>query len=188
MSGSGSVLAETLSNPTTCHAQLIPTTGGSPIWCDTTGQFNQLALSPDGTLLAASTGPGAVPYVTSATDIYKNGTLVAAVAGWAPGWIDNGHLLVNNCVSCGSGASCYTGATIYDSAGTKLSAVVPPELRSLQAVTATSVYEPCLNELVSTANGTVLWSSGDNLLGCTAAIAGSQVVFVSGSLVLTQPY
>jgi len=192
MSGSGTVLAEMLASPTTCHAQLIPTTGGAPIWCDTTGQFSRFALSPDGTLLAASIGtPGSgADTPPGPTNIYEDGSLVTTVAGWAPGWIDNAHLLVNNYTASNP---VYTGATIYDSAGTKLSTVVPPELLSLQPVTVTSVYTSCPNEIVSTANGAVLWSSGNKnqaltSFGCNSAIAGSQVVFVSGSLVLTQPY
>ena len=191
MSGSGTVLAEMLADPTACYGQVIPTTGGAPIWCDTTGKFIQLVLSPDGTLLAASTG--STPDSSSdtppgPTNIYKNGTLVTTVAGWAAGWIDNGHLLVNNYTPS---SPVYIDATIYDSAGTKLSEVMPPEMLSLQPMTATSVFDSC--EIVSTANGAVLWSSGDKsqavtIYTCNGAIAGSEVVFVSGSLVLTQPY
>jgi hypothetical protein len=204
LSGSGTMLAEVIQNQNgTCTSQLIAVSGGASIWCDTTGQFTQLALSPDGTRLAASTAPSLNPFLTpsneSNTNFYLNGTLVGAVPGWAPGWIDNGHLLVNNYVqgNIDSGYDGYTGATIYDPSGNKLSSLVPPEMLSMLPVSATSVYSPALNAMISTSNGSVLWMSGDaiNPTDTTlpfpqvvSAVAGSQVVFVSGSLVLTQPY
>jgi hypothetical protein len=186
MSESGTVLAETLAYATTCNSQVIPTGGGPPIWC---GNADVLHLSPDGTLLAVPVASNIA--IESTTNIYKNGSLVATVPGLASGWIDNDHLLVNNYVcrdrSC---YALYVGASIYDGAGAKLTTIGSPEMKSIQPVTTISVYGPDVNEVVSTADGAVLWSSGDGLAvsGGAGAIAGSQVVFISGSLVLTQPY
>ena len=193
MSGSGTVIAETLWDPTTCHSQLIPTSGGSPIWCDPNGQFGALRLSPDGTLLSVVDSTNTPPLFAT-TNTYKDGALVATITGAAPGWIDNDHLLVNNYV-CSTGMGCfpkYVSASIYDGGGTQLATIPAPEMSILQPVTTTSVYSPELNEIVSTVDGTVMWRSGDSLHGFYnvggGAVAGSLVIFASGSQVLVQSH
>jgi len=93
LSGSGTVLAQLPSNAPGCEAAAVAVTGGAPIWCDTTGADN-VQLSPDGTLVAASTSPYSAPNPT--TSIYKNGVLTTTVPGWIVGWLDNARFLADN--------------------------------------------------------------------------------------------
>jgi hypothetical protein len=73
--------------------QVAAVAGGPAIWSSSLQNlFGSILLSPDGTLIAVTTGT--LP--SSAVTIYKNGQQVAAVAGMGIGWIDNGRLLVNN--------------------------------------------------------------------------------------------
>jgi hypothetical protein len=203
LSASGTELAAAggLLTATGCaNAQVIATSAGPPLWCDATGQIQQMQLSPDGTQLAASTAPigaGGYPYPNQPsnegnTNLYNLPTLVSAVPGWAVGWIDDNHVLVNNYTAYNqdTGNDGYLGVTIYDASGNKVSAPTLPEIRMLQPVSATSVYSPQLNTIFSTTNGALLWTSGDSSLGAygLGAVAGSEVVFVSGNLVLAQPF
>jgi len=89
-----------------------------------------------------------------------------------------------------------TGAEIYGPTGTLLASPRIPELRSIQVVSSDVVYVSSLspvvsvsglNEMISLTTGAVTWASG-NLTTGLGAVAGSEAVFPSGNLVLTQPY
>jgi hypothetical protein len=141
-------------------------------------------ISPDGTLIAASTdlSPAA------STNIYKNGTLVTAVPGWAVGWLDNGRLLAITYINQELAAK-YDKSVIYDSLGNVLGTPSLPEMHPIQVATPDTLYSPRLNEIVSLTTGAATWASGNPAKTLvTGAISGSQVVFPSGSLVLAQPY
>jgi hypothetical protein len=68
----------------------------------------------------------------------------------------------------------------------------------LQVATSDSIYSPETNTIMSLIMGATLWASAD--ASCTGynmacgvdigagAVTGSQVIFSSGALVLTQPY
>jgi hypothetical protein len=145
-------------------------------------------LSPDGTLVAVASyslenDSGTQPMSAS---IYQNGTLLTSLSGWPVGWLDNGRLLINDYATGGSGYD-YQGAKIYGPTGTLLATPPIPELRSIQVVTSDLVYVPSLNQILSLSTGARTWASGDPSSG-VGAVAGSEVVFVSGSLVLTQPH
>jgi hypothetical protein len=180
LSGSGAVLGETFSPNSGCVDDAIPTTGGGPIWCNTTSNVQAVRLSPDGTLIAASTVLGS----SSTTNLYKNGVLATAVPGWAVGWLDNGRLLVNTY----SNSVNYAGSVIYDPLGNALGAVSLPDMQAIDVVTGTSVYSPELNTIVSLTTGATTWISGNSSATRTGAVSGLQVIFASGSLVLAQPH
>lgn len=92
-----------------------------------------------------------------------------------------------NAISRPGGVPVYTGSAIYSSSGIKLAAPPLPELQSLQALSSDSVYDPSSNTIYSTTTGAATWTTASSSTG-RGAIAGSNVVFASGSEVLIQPY
>jgi hypothetical protein len=191
LSGSGTVTGETVCTYTSlpCTQQVGPTTGGSLIWSvSAPDRYEGVKLSPDGTLIAVSLAP----YSTSSTtNIYQNGLLVTTVPGYAIGWIDNNQLLVNNYqIVQGTNHTPllkYLSASIYSSAGSLISSPTLPELYLIQPITSSSIYAPSLNQILSLPSGTVTYSSTVPLTGAAAA-AGPYVIFVSGSLIVTDTY
>jgi hypothetical protein len=187
LSGSGTtigqVLANTNNSPLTYSRQAVPATGGAAIWTDTGLSF-PVNLSPDGTLIAASNGSQTTG---AATNIYKNGLLATAVNGVAVGWIDNNQLLVNNYASIHPNPNVYTNASIYSASGTLSSSPTLSELLTIQPVTSSSIYSPTLNTIFSLPSGNTLYSSGTPVTG-PAAVAGSYVVFASGSRIVVDTH
>jgi hypothetical protein len=194
LSGSGTVTGQSVCAYTAapCTLQAAPTTGGSATWSiSTSSTFNVIdgiKLSPDGTLIAVSLAPYSN---TSTTNIYQNGLLVTTVPGYAIGWIDNNQLLVNNYHLVQPKGfppyPVYSNASIYSAAGTLVSSPTLPELYVIQPITSSSIYAPSYNEILSLPSGTVTYSSTVPLRG-PAAVAGPYVVFVSGSLIVTDTY
>ena len=191
MSGSGTIVAQVFDPPTpACSAQVIRISDGAPILCDTTMTIKSMALSPDGTLAAAS------PVISSSmtTSIYKNGILVATVPGGVAGWLDNTRLVVTKYTDVVGDpllGPIAAGTTIYDSLGKILGTLPISELPFSQVITANSVYLPESNTIMSLTTGGVSWATGNpSDYGGIGAISGSQVVFWSGSgnLVLAQPF
>jgi len=185
LSGSGAYLAESLVglSPPPCFAQEVPVTGGAPLWCDVTGTLDQVQLSPDGTLVAASTN-----YFTPSahSTIYSSGKSVASVNGWVVGWLSDDTFLVNTFTYEDMGLAFYAASQIYNSSGSLQSSPKLPQLSSMQVVSATSIYAPQYNSIYSTASGAVNWTSG-SASGSIGAVAGSEVVFTSGNYVLAEP-
>ena len=189
LSASGTTLGEVLyaSSLPSFSRQSIAITGGAPTWSDTSHitQTEPVHLSPDGTLVAVSSGsPDSNSGGAITTNIYQNGTIVTSLSGWAVGWLDNSRLLVNN---YSTNQPVYLGANIYGPTGTQLASPPIPELRSIQLVTSDLVYAPSINQILSLTTGAPTWVSGDATVGL-GAVAGSEVVFLSGNLVLAQPY
>jgi hypothetical protein len=166
-------------------------TGGPVLWSDTIPITNASAgcsgvppvrLSPDGTEVAVSNNKSA----SSSTNIYSNGTLATAVTGWVVDWLNDSDILMNSYTPIINGIT-YSGSTIYDSSGNKVAARPLPELQSLQIVSADSVYDPGSNKIYSTTTGLATWTSASPSTG-VGAVAGSNVVFASGTNVVAQPY
>jgi len=189
LSGSGTALGQVLSTSTgTCSRQVTAVTGGPVLWSDTFLPASScvgvpIRLSPDGTKVAVSDNKSA----TSGTNVYSNGALVTAVPGWVVGWLDDSRILVNNYTLSRFDIVTYTDTTIYSSSGTKLGAPPLPELQSLQIVSAGSVYDPVSNVMYSTTTGMATWTGASPSTG-VGAVAGSNVVFASGSQVLVQSF
>jgi hypothetical protein len=197
LSGSGTLLGQNLgvwnatTGPWTDTRQVSPTTGGAILWSDSQLSANgyegsdDIRLSPDGTLFAVSSG--ALTSIAT-TSIYKNGVLVKTVTGSSVGWIDNNQLLVNS--YNGSGLhiiDLYSGASIYDATGTLSSSPTLPEIDQMQSINSTSFYDPSKNEIFSLPSGNILYSSTTPLTGA-AAVAGSYVVFASGSRIVVDTH
>jgi hypothetical protein len=180
LSGSGTVLGENYASSSPgCNNEVISTTGSTPIWCATNPAFQGVQLSPDGTLIAASTSRDS----SGSANIYKNAVLASAVPGWAVGWLDNTRLLATTVDSKGN----YTGAVIYGPTGSVIAKPPIPQIYSMNVVTPESIYSPELNIIVSLTSGATAWMSG-NTARQLGAVTGSQVIFASGSRVLVQPY
>jgi hypothetical protein len=184
LSADGTVLAAPLANTSGCSAEALDLTSSAILWCGTATAYGRVLLSPDGTLVASSVvATSAQP--TPGSNIYKNGALVGAVPALAVGWLDNSRLLANH---YDPGPATYNGmATIYDSLGNSESTFALPEFVHLEPLTADTFYAANTNAVVSSTNGATVWTSGDVSSG-TGAVAGTQVIFVSGTAVLAQPY
>jgi len=192
LSGSGTMLGQIISPLSGPYSrQVTAARGGSIVWSDTsppgyTAQAGTVQVSPDGTLIAATNYE--LVDNNNTTNIYKNGTLVTAVPGFLVGWIDNSQVLVNTYGYLGhSDYISYMGATIYSSAGAKLATPPLPELKSIQPVTSDTVYSPEYNVIYSVTLGAPTWTSPYSFTG-HGAVAGSYVVFQSGSEVVVDNY
>jgi hypothetical protein len=175
----------------TLTRQVTAITGGPVIWSDTQQSGESplsapILLSPDGTLVAAY-APSS-PNPPSATNIFKNGTLVTAVPGVAVGWIDNNRILVNQYVISASGLgprSIYDGCIIYSSTGVQLATPSLPELKSIQTVNSDSVYDPSHNAIYSLTTGQPTWTASFPSSG-VGAVSGAYVVYESGHSVVVE--
>jgi hypothetical protein len=179
LSGSGT----TTGLVTSSGSQVGPTTGGAPVWSVNT-QNDGINLSPDGTLIAVSTGYSTYTKDATTTNIYTNGMLTTAVTGLAVGWIDNNQLLVNNYPPGYKAPATYSNATIYSATGSPIAATVPlPELLTFQPVNSSAIYSPTLNTIFALPSGNTLYTSSTPANG-QGAVVGSNVVFTSGSRIV----
>jgi hypothetical protein len=203
LSASGTVTAQTFADASGgCGSEVIATTGGTPVWCSPTVQ-QQLMLSPDGTEQSSQSNPTPYPLRTNlwdantTTSIFHNGMVTGAVSGAAVGWVDGSRLLVNTYVPVKPSGNKYTGAGLYDPTGRLLASAPIPELHSIQPLTGDTVYSPDKNIILSLTQGQLSWASANPASATdaaavarrsgTGAAAGSEVVFVSGTLILAQP-
>ena len=188
LSGDGTTLGtiSTLGNTSTAQALLVQT--GAPVLTTTAGNWGApLRLSPDGTLAAFTNSPPQMFGVTPATNVFQNGTLTTSLSGWSAGWLDDSRLLVNETHADGSGGYSYIAAHIYGPTGTLLGSPPLPEVDSFQVVSADLIYAPGPNQILSVSSGTAAWQSADATSGL-GALTSTEVVFVSGPLLLAQPY
>jgi hypothetical protein len=189
LSGSGGTLGQVLlSLPGSGYTREVTGISGSPtVWTDS-GNSTPIDLSPDGTLIAVGNVLPPSAGSNLATNIFKNGSLVAAVSGYGEGWIDNGRLLVGNYVQNGKEPTIFTGSTIYDATGATLASVPPtlPPISNPIFPTSDSVYDANTNAIYSLTTGLATWQGpvpqiGNQRLG---AVAGSAVVYESGHQVI----
>jgi hypothetical protein len=173
--------------------QVAPVAGNPAIWSSSSQNlFGSILLSPDGTLIAVTTG--SLP--SSAVTIYKNGQQVAAVNGVGVGWIDNARLLVNNYGDQGtSDIPSYTGCTIYSPTGTALASPPLPQLMAIQPVSPDTVFAPAQSAIYSLTTGQPTWTNpytpdSGNIHGggWIGAVAGPYVVFELEGRVIAVSY
>lgn len=186
--------------------QVTPISGSPIVWSDNppSGVYDgttPILLSPDGTLIAVSTGDYSS---TSTTSIYKNGVLAATVNGFAVGWIDNNRVLVDTFGPLGTHVyPPYLGAVIYDATGTQLTTLtalpqLPPAGQSLPLSTtaffpvdSNSIYSPYTYTIYSLTTGAATWTEPLPHPGTTtvpysgaSAVSGNYIVFTSGAHIL----
>jgi len=168
--------------------QVTASSGGPTLWSDTIVSLADpflpsvwaapILLSADDTLIAVWTPAGN----SGGTNIYLNNVLATAVPGGAVSWLPNNDILQD--LSNGEAPLTYA---IYDSGGIKQSASpLSVDLGRVQALTADSVYDPGTNSIYSLTTGSVTWRSTNQSTG-VGAVAGSNVVFATGSVVVMQP-
>jgi hypothetical protein len=206
LSGSGTVLGQVAfssggTTPSYYTQEAGPLTGGSAIFSST---FNAAAtespappirISPEGTLIATSQSISPVQLGTTplpGTNLLQNGVLVTAFSGLPVGWLDDSRLVVSNYARVGLNSE-YTGCTIYGANGSPTggTCAIPVESMQLQPVTSDLIYVPTTNQVISVSTGSIGWTSGDpdtRPFATGAAVAGSQVIFVSGTNVLAQSF
>ena len=190
----GKVLYDTSPSPLDpVYDREVTPIGGSPLlWSDTIRRPAncflcgvadlRVLLSPDGTSIAVS---NATRVSHAATNLYENGALVGAVAGWAVGWIDDNRLLVN--VYNNDIPYTYLNASIVSATGQALPTPALSEIHVLQRVTPDAIYSPDRNSVLSVTTGAVLWSSPNSSKGIGAVAAG-RAIFASGPHVRAEPY
>jgi len=186
---SGATIGRVLENSGTTATRVVTaTTGGPSIWTDSLSSaqnpiYIPIQLSPDGTLVAV---PNQMPGPATTTTIYKDGALVTAIPGWPAGWIDNGRLLVINYT--GGSHPGYSGSTIYDGTGTVVTQLPSlPELWQIQPVASDTIFSYWgVDAIYSVTTGATVWSSPNS--SGAGAVAGSYVVYTSGSQVLMDTY
>jgi hypothetical protein len=180
VSGSGSTVAAVAGSAVTIN----PAAGGSAIYSGTGGV---VWLSPDGTHAAIEGTNLAEGFDASAiaTNLINNGSLAIGISGgYASGWLDDGHVLINNYVVMGTAPVKYTGVSLYDPTGKLLGMSSLPEIKVFQPLTADTLYSPALNSIYSVSTGTASWTTPDSTLG-VGGVAGGNVIFASGAQVLS---
>jgi hypothetical protein len=121
------------------------------------------------------------------TNIYRNGTLINAVVGLPVAWLDNDRLLVSKYTVAPPQQPTYAGALVYDTTGATLATLASlPEIRDAQVVSATVIYSPKLNKAYSVVTGAPTWTTPETS-SSMGAVAGSQVVFATGTQVFIKP-
>jgi hypothetical protein len=198
LSSGGSVLGELFQTNDPCVAQAVSVGGGNTLWCDSlaSSEVAQLALSPDGTLVAASTPlstdiGGQLPTVS----IYLNGALTTSLQGYGVVWLDNQHLLVDTYAYGNESLSYFVSANLYSPTGQLISTTNLPGINVLQPIPPASgsapstLYSPTNNAIYSVSSGAELWSSGSLpnpfVLG---AVSGADVIFPAGNLIVAEPH
>jgi hypothetical protein len=197
LSGSGQVLGKlvsTYSDRWAYRREATPVGGGAEPWSDTVAGGSgrtetedvTLHLSPSGARIAASDGSD---FRSGGTYLIENGSLVSAVQGGPLGWIDEDRLLLNRYIPRRFTVPVYTTSVIVSPTGQVLHSVVLPEIRSFQTVDTNSIYSPRRNQIISLADGRILWSSPNTSPSRDqGAVTGTHVVFAWGSTVRMEPY
>ena len=188
LSGSGTTLGQVESNT----LQVTPISGSPTIWSiQDQAQDASLRLSPDGTLIAVTTGLESGGQSTATVTVYQNGQQIATLAGVGVGWIDNGRLLVDQFTQNSSG-TWHSSCSIFGPTGALLTTTAFCGLHSIQPVTSDTVYVPDLNTIYSLTTGEATWTSPyppDSITGnYIGAVSGPYVVFESEGRIIAVKY
>lgn len=162
LSGSGAVLGQNIVTPGmggsfSYTQEAAPATGGSAIFSSTgtiaSGYAPPIRISPDGTLIAASTDQFQTP--NAQTNIVQNGAALTSVTGIPAGWIDDGHLLVDIYAPNPANVQniVYSGCSVDSPSGQSTGSCNLPEVRVFQTVTSDTIYSPNLAEILSVSSG-----------------------------------
>jgi len=146
-------------------------------------------LSPDGTLIGGAAASKTTGYETQ---IYKNGTLVAAVPGLEEGWINDDEMLVCDYELIGVTDPSFecVGSTIYSATGETI-ANSPITLlgENLQFPTAGTVYDQTGNAIASLTTGNPIWQgSKPPDPPAYGVVCGPYICYVSGHQLVIYPY
>jgi len=122
---------------------------------------------------------------TTTSNLFDGPSLTGSLYGWAAGWVDESHLLVNRYAS----ENHYLNCTVVDTAGQVVSTPAFPEIRELQRIGPNTIYARNLNLIVNVLSGETLWSSAAPPVsyGQVGAVSGQEVFFTSGTTVRVEP-
>lgn len=195
LSGSGKIFS--IDNP----LQVMGISGTPVIWSESNppNQTPPPALSPDGTFFSVVTNLNSSFSPTS--NFYQNGALVGAVPGYAAGWIDDGHVFVQNWTTSGMGPI-FTNIGIYSPNGTELTsypANTIPAINNPQFLPGNLVFgfgpppdsAISIPSIFSLTDGSLVWQAppvASNLSDGASAVSGSNVVVQVGHQVVVYPY
>jgi hypothetical protein len=145
-----------------------------------------IRLSDDDTLIAVSNSKDN----NASTNIYLNDVLATTVPGWAVGWLPANSILVNLYTPDPEMPFQfdYAGSASYTAVGLKQHApsLDLGESGTIQVTGADSVFNPGTNAIYSLATGMLEWEATGARFG--GAVAGTSIVFASGTQVVAQPY
>jgi hypothetical protein len=180
--------------------QIMGISGTPVIWsgppsCSTSADCSPSVLSPDGTFFSVVSQNDLAPFAPT-SNIYQNGTLVGAVDGNATGWIDDGHLFVQNYAGLGP---TFTGIGIYNPSGTQLTsypANTIPAINYPQFLAGNLVLNPAAPPAIYSLNdGSLVWAapqgagSGNNVAasvwpecGCAGRPPGPALPVLDGPI------
>ena len=175
--------------------QVVPAAGGAVIWSENSpNDTTNVLLSPDGSTFAVSDSQS-LP--TASASIFTGSQIITAVPGVGIGWIDSDRFLTNLFVGQGRANPVYSGSAIYDKTGAPLSNPALPQLSNasllpqapinLLPVSSNSIYSPRFNTIYSLTTGSPIWTSPLPTTG-VGAVAGNNVIFASGSRIVTSTY
>ncbi|HKY36841.1 MAG TPA: hypothetical protein VJN18_12925 [Polyangiaceae bacterium] len=171
---------------TTGGAQTVVDLAGNVSFTRSGGADTKLALSPDGSRVAAPSGTPNVAATT--TNIYENGTLIDALTGYPLLWLDQDHLLVDT-VGEFNNPNKPGGARIYAIPGGFQPGPRLPGLGYLdpQMVSSTEIYAEYHNSVYSLTTGERLWSCDPDSEG-EGTVAAGNIVFTKANKVMLTPY
>jgi hypothetical protein len=177
LSGDGLVVGQIAGPVAGTLDQKVTLLDGTPLFSQaSTGQ--PIRLSRDGSRIAIASE---APNPAVGTNIFVNGSLESAAAGWPLGWLDDSRLLVNTYgPRTRPSDDIYKGAAIVNAAGVVLQNCPIPELAQIQPVSATAIYSPQRNSIFELVTGDVLWASVSDHRSA-GAVSGEHVVFASGN-------
>jgi hypothetical protein len=183
--------AEAFGNPQP-YERLVTTLANGPLWSAEIQGGSNIFLSPDGSMTAIPVEPTAsspFPGSPPTTNLYSNGTLVGALPGRVAGWLDDSRVVINRMKGGVShGTYVLDRVEVVSTTGSVLSTPATPALESIQPIAANSFYSPRHNEIFDATTGDALFSStAPHRYPGTGAVAGPNVVFVSGATVRIEP-
>ncbi len=149
--------------------QVLDVANATPWFTQTATDDTPLRLSPDGTRVAAATGPK--NEAATATNIYENGVLIGAVPGSPVAWTSADRLLVNRYDDRGASI----GAALYDEQGVPQTTPTLPNFGAVRVISADLLYSQTHNAIFSLSTGAKTWAGSTGAV--VGSVAGQQVVF-----------
>lgn len=115
--------------------------------------------------------------------MFLNGVQSTAVPGWSVSWLQNNEVLQNVTDNSNN-----TSGVIFNAQGIKQTGLALPALAGpVQVLSADLIYDAGSNAIYSLSTGTKTWSA-PSAGARTSTVAGSRVVFISGSKLVMEPY
>jgi hypothetical protein len=166
-----------------CARHVTDLTGATDV-LDDTGYAPTPRVSPSGSYIAMTDIER--PSTSSTTQLYQGSTLVTAVSGYAVGWIDDSHVLLQYYkYNSTYGLTQYDHSVVYTNQGVVAYSPTLPEIKSFDTISATKIFSHTDSNIYDVTTGNLVWSGG---VPAGGAAAGPYAVYVSGSGVFLTAY